>query len=158
MGAPVQLVCIPAGAARARYIILRRQPLSDAANALAETEPDVVFLCNPNNPTGRLLTEAEWPMLYDAAPDALWVVDEAYADFADEPITSIPWIERGNWLVLRSMTKDFALGGLRLGYVVGAPDRGSHRCNSRSRRGTSTPLPKRRGWPVWTNLTGDVNP
>ena len=82
-----------------------------------------MFLCNPNNPTGRLLREAELATLYDAAPQALWIVDEAYADFADEPFTSVPWIDRGNWLVLRSMTKDFALGGLRMGYVVGAPER-----------------------------------
>jgi histidinol-phosphate/aromatic aminotransferase/cobyric acid decarboxylase-like protein len=95
----------------------------DTAHALAATRPDVVFVCNPNNPTGRELTSAELDALYGAAPAALWVVDEAYADFTDAPVTSISRIERGNWLVLRSMTKDFALGGLRLGYVVGAPER-----------------------------------
>jgi histidinol-phosphate/aromatic aminotransferase/cobyric acid decarboxylase-like protein len=60
-------------------------------------------------------------MLYAAAPAALWIVDEAYLEFMAEPVSSVPWIERGNWLVLRSMTKDFALGGLRLGYAVGTP-------------------------------------
>ncbi len=123
MGAPVAYVSHPGWSRDGEVYRPAATTLADSVNALAASTPDVVFLCNPNNPTGCLLSEAEWAMLYAAAPDALWIMDEAYADFADEPLTSIPWIDRGNWLVLRSMTKDFALGGLRLGYVVGAPER-----------------------------------
>lgn len=91
------------------------------ASSLRQAQPEVVFVCNPNNPTGHYLTPDALAVLYDAAPNALWIMDEAYAEFMDRPATMIHWVERGNWLVLRSMTKDFALGGLRLGYVAGAP-------------------------------------
>lgn len=96
--------------------------LADCQQALAAAEPDVVFICNPNNPTGRYLAPHEMEFLHEAAPEALWIVDEAYADFTEAPWSVIHWTERGRWLVLRSMTKDLALGGLRLGYAVGAPD------------------------------------
>jgi len=95
--------------------------LAETAAALARLAPNVVFICNPNNPTGHYLSPAELQILYQGAPDALWVVDEAYADFAAEPWSAIQWIEAGQWLILRSLTKDFALGGLRLGYAVAAP-------------------------------------
>jgi histidinol-phosphate/aromatic aminotransferase/cobyric acid decarboxylase-like protein len=91
------------------------------AQAVHAAQPEVVFVCNPNNPTGHLLRPDELEQLYAAAPAALWIMDEAYLEFVAQPVSSVPWIERGNWLVLRSMTKDFALGGLRLGYVAGAP-------------------------------------
>lgn len=92
-----------------------------SAHALRQTQPDVVFVCNPNNPTGDLLRLDDLETLYAAAPAALWILDEAYMEFVAEPASSISWIERGNWIVLRSMTKDFALGGLRLGYAIAAP-------------------------------------
>jgi histidinol-phosphate aminotransferase len=90
---------------------------------LHKANPDVVFVCNPNNPTGHCLTADELDALYKGAPQALWIIDEAYAEFMQPAATSAAWTSRGNWLVLRSMTKDFALGGLRLGYVLGAPQR-----------------------------------
>lgn len=96
-------------------------PMEATAQAVAAAQPDVVFVCNPNNPTGRMLQPAELEMLYAAAPRALWIMDEAYLEFTAHPVSSVAWIDRGNWLVLRSMTKDFALGGLRLGYAVAAP-------------------------------------
>jgi histidinol-phosphate aminotransferase len=81
----------------------------------------VVFICNPNNPTGHHLTPHELLALHAAAPQALWVVDEAYAEFAPHPWSAARWLEPGQWLILRSLTKDFALGGLRLGYALAAP-------------------------------------
>jgi histidinol-phosphate/aromatic aminotransferase/cobyric acid decarboxylase-like protein len=68
------------------------------------------------------LTTEELAALYDALPHALWIIDEAYAEFMQPPATTESWVDRGNWLVLRSMTKDYALGGLRLGYLLGAPE------------------------------------
>jgi histidinol-phosphate/aromatic aminotransferase/cobyric acid decarboxylase-like protein len=95
--------------------------VDDVAKTLGNAQPDVIFVCNPNNPTGHYLAPDALTTLYDAAPTALWIIDEAYAEFMDRPATTAAWVSRGNWLVLRSMTKDFALGGLRLGYVLGAP-------------------------------------
>jgi L-threonine-O-3-phosphate decarboxylase len=85
---------------------------------LQETEPRLVFVCNPNNPTGSVLpleTMAAWA---DAHPQTLFVVDEAYLAFACG-LGSALTLDRDNILVLRSMTKDYALAGLRLGYAVG---------------------------------------
>jgi histidinol-phosphate aminotransferase len=86
---------------------------------LQQHPPKIVFLCNPNNPTGTLLPAdliAGWAREF---PRTLFVVDEAYMAFADRDETLITCRE-DNLLVLRSMTKDYALAGLRLGYTVGS--------------------------------------
>ena len=121
MRAEIITVCHPGWMQRGDTFIPGPTTLDDTARALTTARPHVVFLCNPNNPTGQALDEAALEQLYAAAPAALWVMDEAYAEFMAAPVGTAAWSERGNWLVLRSMTKDFALGGLRLGYVVGAP-------------------------------------
>jgi histidinol-phosphate aminotransferase len=95
--------------------------VNDAAATLRKIIPEVVFVCNPNNPTGHYLAPDDLLSLYEAAPHALWIIDEAYAEFMQPPATTSHWVDRGNWLVVRSMTKDFALGGLRLGYLLGTP-------------------------------------
>ena len=96
--------------------------LADTARALAESAPDVVYVCNPNSPTGEHLSPPEMELLMDAAPSARWIVDEAYAAFTPRPWSADRWILDRAVVALRSMTKDFALGGLRLGYAVAHPD------------------------------------
>ncbi|MDO8689683.1 MAG: histidinol-phosphate transaminase, partial [Dehalococcoidia bacterium] len=78
-----------------------------------------IFLCNPNNPTGTYLSREEVKRLLDALPDGLVILDEAYLPFVNGAWRSLDLLDRGNLVVLRSLTKDFALGGLRLGYAVG---------------------------------------
>lgn len=95
--------------------------LAETCAALEAVNADVVFLCNPNNPTGQLFTPEEVLTLHAAAPNALWIVDEAYAEFTATPWSASRWIDQGDWLILRSMTKDVSLGGLRLGYAISAP-------------------------------------
>jgi len=80
--------------------------------------PRVVFLCNPNNPTGSYLSRQEFQRLLAAAPDSLVILDEAYIAFVPETWPSTDMIEDNNLLILRSMTKDYTLAGLRLGYAV----------------------------------------
>lgn len=90
------------------------------ARLLHEHSPRLLFVCTPNNPTGRLLPVsvlAEWAA---RAPDTLIVVDEAYINFAPAAPSAVA-LDADNLLVLRSMTKDYALAGLRLGYAVGHP-------------------------------------
>lgn len=82
--------------------------------------PTMVFLCNPNNPTGALLRRAELERLLDATPGML-VLDEAYSGFVDEPPATLDLVAGNRLVVLRSLTKDYALAGLRLGYAVAAP-------------------------------------
>ncbi|MEX1018231.1 MAG: histidinol-phosphate transaminase [Litorilinea sp.] len=89
---------------------------------LAEAAPDVVFLCNPNNPTGELFDAETVDAMIGAAPNALWVIDEAYMEFVETPWSAANLIDTHAVIVLRSMTKDFALGGIRLGYLVAAPE------------------------------------
>ena len=80
--------------------------------------PHLAFLCNPNNPTGAYLPLDAVSRLVDAWPGTLWVIDEAYLPFVPGA-RSVLELKRETVLVLRSMTKDYALAGLRLGYAVG---------------------------------------
>jgi histidinol-phosphate aminotransferase len=87
---------------------------------LHELEPRLVFVCNPNNPTGTVLSPEVIPAWAKSHPRTLFVVDEAYLAFAPG-LRSALTASEDNILVLRSMTKDYALAGLRLGYAVGHP-------------------------------------
>ena len=96
--------------------------LSAAMEGLASLTPSVVFLCNPNNPTGVYLGEEEvLPLAESLAGAGMLVLDEAYVAFVDERWDSKNLLSLGNVAVLRSMTKDYALTGLRLGYLL-APE------------------------------------
>lgn len=88
---------------------------------------DLVWLCNPNNPTGRLWPEDNLIPWITAHRQTVFAVDEAFLPFrADEPERSlIPQVRCGalpNLVVLRSFTKLFAMPGIRLGYAVAAPE------------------------------------
>ncbi len=84
---------------------------------------DILFLCNPNNPTGNLILEDY--RIIDRLPAKLIVVDEAFMDFLpDEKNHALIWkAQRSKKLVvLRTLTKFFALPGLRIGYLVAHKD------------------------------------
>jgi len=93
----------------------------DVQRHLHRLEPRLVFVCNPNNPTGTTLELDVIASWVAAHPGTLFVVDEAYLAFAPGLSSSLT-IGAPNLLVLRSMTKDHALAGLRLGYAL-APRR-----------------------------------
>ena len=94
-----------------------------AGEVKASSACDTAFLCNPNNPTGRLMRRDEILEIADAAKSArcTLVVDEAFIDFC--PGASVIHEVRNNpyLVVLRSLTKFYALSGLRLGYAVLPP-------------------------------------
>ena len=84
---------------------------------------DVVFLCNPNNPTGQYIPDEGLSLLIDEAErvDALLVFDEAYVDFVNDAFPSHSYLSStGNLLILRSLTKSFAIPGVRVGYALGS--------------------------------------
>ena len=86
----------------------------------SEVKCDMAFLCNPNNPTGRLLGKSEVLKIADAARElkCYLVVDEAFIDFCSK-VSVIREVEENPYLiVLRSMTKFYALSGLRIGFGV----------------------------------------
>lgn len=88
--------------------------------AIRREQPDIVFLCSPNNPTGTPLSLETITAAYDATPGML-LVDEAYAEFADGD-TALTLLEgRPRLLVSRTMSKAFAFAGARLGYLAADP-------------------------------------
>ncbi len=92
------------------------------AARVAQIKPRLAFICNPNNPTGAYISCEQIMRLFDASRETLWVLDEAFRAFA----LDLPGFEKSgrsaNVVVMRSMTKDYALPGLRLGYAFGHPD------------------------------------
>lgn len=91
-------------------------------NTLTDLPPltgELVFICNPNNPTGAAFRAlAEWVA---RNPQTLFVVDEAFIEFTDQLDTALPLLQQHtNLLVMRSLTKAYAIPGLRLGYVAGS--------------------------------------
>jgi L-threonine-O-3-phosphate decarboxylase len=93
----------------------------EVRQALEQWQPRLIFLCNPNNPTGTFVAPDHIVHWATAFPGTLFVVDEAYLTFTDSAPSVLP-VRPPNLLVLRSMTKAYALAGLRLGYAVGDPD------------------------------------
>ena len=95
------------------------EALGDAAR---RTGARLVWLCDPNNPTGSLVTAAEWRALLEGLPErCAVVVDEAYVEYArpDLRLRREEDVEAGRpVIVLRTFSKIFALAGLRLGYAV----------------------------------------
>jgi histidinol-phosphate aminotransferase len=80
---------------------------------------DVVWVCNPANPTGELVEPEAITALARALPDAIVAVDEAYFEYAEQ--TVVPFVrERPNLIAIRSLSKAFGFAALRVGYLVAA--------------------------------------
>ena len=102
--------------------------MTKVADWLDNERPIIVWLCNPNNPTGHWLDRDGLGQIADVCRliGARLVVDEAYWHFLfpPEPFSAVQLIGDADMpeiIVLRSLTKDFALAGLRLGYTVATP-------------------------------------
>jgi histidinol-phosphate aminotransferase len=94
-----------------------------AADQVRAHDPGLVFLCSPNNPTGTALDLAVVEAVLDAAPRAVVVVDEAYAEFARPGTPSAATLLDAHPLlvVTRTMSKAFAFAGARVGYLMADP-------------------------------------
>lgn len=127
--------------------------------AMAEAITDqtrMVFVCNPNNPTGTSVRKTEIDrFLADVPSDVLVVLDEAYREFVTDP--DVPdgletYGDRPNVVVLRTMSKAWGLAGLRMGYLVAQPEVAS------AVRKVVTPSPPAQSrrqprWPRWSRRT-----
>jgi histidinol-phosphate aminotransferase len=84
----------------------------------------LVYVCNPNNPTGTIVTRDEMERFFTAVPKTtLILVDEAYYHFADDPqyASATEWLDKvPNLVVARTFSKVYGLAGMRLGYAVGS--------------------------------------
>ena len=85
----------------------------------------VMFVANPNNPTGTLAPPAEvLRLVEETPPNVVLAMDEAYIEFLDKPLDLIPLIRSGqkpNLILMRTFSKIYGLAGLRLGYGIGHP-------------------------------------
>lgn len=113
---------------RLRYVGLQPEdtrfvfPVDDFCKAIQGA--DLAFICNPNNPTGTLLDKAELQEILEVGQDnhCFIVVDEAYLDFVKDGsdyslVKQV--LEYDNLLIIKSLTKVYALPGLRIGYAIG---------------------------------------
>lgn len=86
----------------------------------------VIFVANPNNPTGTLAPRDDVLQLVNQVPShVLLVMDEAYIEFLDNPVDLLPRVrsgEKANLLLMRTFSKVYGLAGLRLGYGIGHPE------------------------------------
>jgi histidinol-phosphate aminotransferase len=87
----------------------------------------IIFVCNPNNPTGTIIKAQELDNFIKKIPDHILIVlDEAYYEFVDEPDypRSLDYLHNGheNILILRTFSKIYGIAGLRLGYGISTPD------------------------------------
>ncbi len=98
----------------------------EAMAAAVTLRTRIVFLANPNNPTGTMFGAGEWRRFFDTIPrDVLVVMDEAYAEYVEDreyPDSIAALSEERPLVVLRTFSKIYGLAGLRIGYAVGPPD------------------------------------
>ncbi|HEY2976053.1 MAG TPA: histidinol-phosphate transaminase [Pyrinomonadaceae bacterium] len=89
-------------------------------DVIVSSQPDVIIICSPNNPTGCLISQPDLISLLNAA-QGLVVVDEAYFEFSGE--TAVPLLKQyPNLVVLRTFSKAMAMAALRVGYLLAAPE------------------------------------
>jgi histidinol-phosphate aminotransferase len=109
------------------YVVVPRRAdftlsAAEVLAAIAEHQPSVVLITTPNNPTGTSTSLAVISEIL-AGTEAIVVIDEAYQEFAHDPqataVTLLP--QFGNLIVVRTMSKAFALAGARVGYLAANP-------------------------------------
>ncbi len=114
----------------ARQVI--KVPLADPKGAAAHdikamlaasSNPGVIYICNPNNPTGTCTARADIEYAVANAPkDTILLIDEAYIHLCDAP-RSLDFVKEGkNVIVLRTFSKLYGMAGIRMGFAIGRPD------------------------------------
>ena len=85
-----------------------------------------VYLCNPNNPTGRIVTSSEVKQLLDGIPEDIPVlIDEAYHHYVEDSAyaTAVPYVREGRQVIIaRTFSKIYGMAGMRLGYAIAPPE------------------------------------
>jgi histidinol-phosphate aminotransferase len=116
---PYQVDAVPLTADYAHDLGRMREIVDSSAH------PAIVYICNPNNPTGTLTPSAEvdaW--IKESSDRTLFLVDEAYLEYADDPgyWSAQPWTaDRTNVIVVRTFSKIYAMAGMRIGYGIAHP-------------------------------------
>lgn len=101
-----------------------RHDLAAMADAVTE-RTRLIFVCSPNNPTGTVVSQAEFDEFMARVPsDVLVVLDEAYTEFCNDPAAVdglAAYLRYPNLAVLRTFSKAYGLAGLRVGYAIAQP-------------------------------------
>jgi histidinol-phosphate aminotransferase len=122
----------PMWAAQAIGAPIIKVPLADPKGAAthdikamlaAASNPGVIYICNPNNPTGTCTPRKDIEYAVTHAPkDTILLIDEAYIHLCDEP-NSLDFVKEGkNVIVLRTFSKLYGMAGIRMGFAIGRPD------------------------------------
>ncbi|MBO6078604.1 MAG: pyridoxal phosphate-dependent class II aminotransferase [Bacteroidaceae bacterium] len=148
MGISADTICVTNGATEAIYLIaqvyresssqilvptfseyadacrLNRHKITEvySESGLKPSPGGLVWLCNPNNPTGKVWDYAWLTSLIEANPACIFIIDQSYAPYTLKKVIDVGWaVEQPNVLILHSMTKQFGVPGLRIGGVSGNP-------------------------------------
>ena len=122
----------PMWAAQCNGAPVIKVPLADPRGAAAHdikamlaasSNPGVIYICNPNNPTGTCTPRKDIEYAVAHAPkDTVLLIDEAYIHLCDEP-RSLDFVKEGrNVIVLRTFSKLYGMAGIRMGFAIGRPD------------------------------------
>ena len=122
----------PMWAAQVSGASVIKVPLADPKGAAAHdikamlaaaSNPGVIYICNPNNPTGTITPRAEIEYAVANAPKGTIVlIDEAYIHLSDAP-NSLEFVKDGkDVIVLRTFSKLYGMAGIRMGFAIGRPD------------------------------------
>jgi histidinol-phosphate aminotransferase len=121
-----EVACRIAGARAVKQVMSEKRnfrlDVGETAALIEKYQPAGVFICSPNNPTGQYLSTEEVEVILSVAEDTLVVLDEAYIAFTEDAWQSTTLSGFDNLVILRSMTKDYALAGLRLGYCIASEE------------------------------------
>jgi histidinol-phosphate aminotransferase len=94
--------------------------------AACDAGTGLVYVCNPNNPTGTIVTRDEFTLFLERVPRTVAIlVDEAYHHFVDDPryASALDWIDKApNVVVVRTFSKVYGMAGMRLGYAVASKE------------------------------------
>ena len=122
----------PMWAAKVSGAPILKVPLADPKGAAshdikamlaASSNPGVIYICNPNNPTGTCTAPSDIEYAVANAPkDTIILIDEAYIHLCDAP-RSINFVKEGkNVIVLRTFSKLYGMAGIRMGFAIGKPE------------------------------------
>ncbi len=113
----------------ANVITVPAKELGHDLNAMRQAitpKTRVIFVANPNNPTGTIAPKEEVIRLVESVPsDILVVIDEAYIEYLEDPLDLLPYVrdrKQPNLLLMRTFSKIYGLAGLRVGYGMAQPE------------------------------------
>ena len=95
-------------------------PIEEFSKKIINYNPKLIFICNPNNPTGTVLSAQEIINLANIKNDSLIIVDELYEKFnGDSLLELINFEKNSNIVIIQSLSKTAGLAGLRIGFTFG---------------------------------------